>query len=101
MSTEPLTRETRYEGLWRLSESVRRVPAGERYSSDAAFAEPIYVVRCLSCGSLVAEGSEDLHERIHPQVSCEQIGCEVQHGQLADGTCLYGVRGHPWEDQFR
>jgi hypothetical protein len=60
VSTEALTRETRYEGLWRLA-------AIDSETQDWELAGGLDVVRCKSCGSLVAEGSEDLHETLHQE----------------------------------
>ena len=98
MSTGELTRENRYEGLWRLKDGARVVPED---GEPGPFSQAIIVTWCKSCGSMVRLGSEGLHERMHPRISCEQLDCEVRHGQARDGTRLYGVRGHPWEDQFR
>jgi len=93
-ATEPLTRENRYEGRIALPAAFRPDP-----SAPAVDMEPFYVTLCRSCGSLVAEGSEDLHERLHPRVSCGQMGCGVVHGDLDDE--VFTPAGHAWEEQFR
>jgi hypothetical protein len=67
----PLTRESRY------------VPVLGAIIPDG-------LLRCGSCGSMVAPGGEDLHERLHPRISCERLNCGVYHAD-----------GHAWEDQFR
>jgi DNA-directed RNA polymerase subunit N (RpoN/RPB10) len=85
MSTEALARDTRYEGRWVLGE----------LDAIGNFTGQGYATRCRSCGSLVAVGSEDLHERLHPRISCQRafgdMGCERA-----------GTRhSHGWDEQFR
>ena len=58
MSTEALTRETRYEGRW----TIEKMPG---FGITGALGGGLGVTLCKSCGSLVAEGSEDLHETLH------------------------------------
>lgn len=70
VSGEALTRETRYERYGKL---VTETVVGR----GLATAE---VLRCKSCGSLLAGGDEDLHERLHPHVAPD---------------------GHAWDEQFR
>lgn len=77
---EPLARESRYEGCWRI----------EPVTGTGDVASPAHhVTRCLSCGSLVMMGREDDHERLHPRVGCQRLGCGVYHRN-----------GHAWEEQF-
>lgn len=70
----PLSRETRYE------------PA----ASAPCPAEGL--LRCKSCGSLIAPGDKDLHERMHPRVSCDQVH---------PGVAVYHPGAHAWEEQYR
>jgi hypothetical protein len=99
MSTEALTRESRYEGRWHLECTIgeTEVPGGTfmagKHGPELPLVVPIQgsieFTRCRSCGSLVAVGSEDLHERLHPRLGCNQTGCGVFH-----------FDGHAWEEQF-
>jgi hypothetical protein len=73
MSTEALTTETRYEWYGALA------IVAEYFGSGGMSATAPGVMRCRSCGSLLAAGDEDLHERLHPRVTCQRacgdMGC--------------------------
>jgi hypothetical protein len=93
MAAEPLTRETRYDGHY-------FIPGGEQWLPSGGVMYPqIEVTRCRSCGSMVADGDRDLHERLHPRVSCHQMGCGVAHFTIGPGG--REIHGHAWEAQFR
>jgi hypothetical protein len=59
----------RGEGIW-------QTPAGFLY--------------CEQCGSLVMEGLQAEHSRLHPRIDCTQFACGVFHPE-----------GHAWLEQFR
>lgn len=75
---------TRYEEITGF-----KLPLSPR---DGRIVPHVQVVRCLSCGSLLLESDEKIHERMHPTVSCEKA-----HPTMA----IYCTQPHKWEDQFR
>ena len=78
-----LIRENRYEELTGVTMPRR---------DGSALVPHVNGLRCRSCGSLLLAGDEDLHERLHPAVSCER----------AHPTMAIACREpHAWEDQFR
>ena len=78
-----LTRENRYEELHGVTMPRR---------DGGPLVLHVTVLRCLSCGSLLLTGDEDIHERLHPPVSCE-----TAHPTMA----IACRQPHAWEDQFR
>jgi hypothetical protein len=88
---ERLTRDNRYEGRW----TIERLP-GFGIMGALGGQE---VTRCRSCGSMVAAGSEDLHERLHPRISCTTAYGDMGCGKMDDGK--HRRQGHAWEEQFR
>ena len=80
-----LTRESRYE------------PAGltaTRWTEGPviSYPNPVEVLRCRSCSSLLLTGDEDIHERLHPSPDCMTV-----HPTMA----IACRQPHAWEDQFR
>ena len=78
-----LIRENRYEQLHGVTMPRRDGGPLVRHAD---------VLRCRSCGSLLLSGDEDIHERLHPPVSCGTV-----HPTM-DIAC---TRPHAWEEQFR
>jgi len=71
---ERLGSENRYEGRWSLTSIVGEVPVpgsevmvpgGKPMPLLAPLYSTVDITRCRSCGSMVAVGSEDLHESLH------------------------------------
>lgn len=85
---DALTRENRYEGKYPLDVGTDIISENGHVHTVQ---RGIYVTHCRSCGSLVPEGSEELHERMHPRVGCMQV----------HATAVYHPGGHAWEEQFR
>ena len=81
--SEVKTREDRYEPIIGVTMPRR---------GDGPLVPHVGVLRCRSCGSLLLEGDEDIHERLHPAPSCQQVHpqADVHHKQP-----------HTWEEQFR
>ena len=83
-----MTREDRYEEITGVT-----MPRGDGGSLVAHAT----VLRCRSCGSLLLAGDEDIHERLHPPISCEQA-----HPQRGRGLGhLTSHAPHAWEEQFQ
>ena len=76
-----LTRENRYEKI--IGVTMPR-HGGGLVRHDG-------VLRCRSCGSLLLSGDEDIHERLHPSISC---------GRAHPERGVYHRRQHAWEEQF-
>jgi len=47
------------------------------------------VLRCCRCGSLLLEGDEDIHDRLHRPASCNQV-----HPTMA----VHCTQPHSWEE---
>ena len=78
-----MTREDRYEQLHGVTMPRR---------DGSPLVPHVTVLRCRSCGSLLLTGDEDIHERLHAPISCDQ----------AHPTMSIACRQpHAWEDQFR
>ena len=90
MPTE-LTRSNRYEPGYVVVEA--QLP-------DVPYSATIPVVRCRSCGSVVFTGSEDLHERLHPRVGCQRMGCGAVHGLALLPGEVFDPTPHAWEEMF-
>jgi hypothetical protein len=57
------------------------------------------VLRCRSCGSLLLAGDEDIHERLHPRISCGQAHPHWGVAHISTDK-EKPWEGHPWEEQF-
>jgi hypothetical protein len=77
-----LTQENRYEQL--IGVTMPRHGGGLVRYPD--------VLRCRSCGSLLLSGDEDIHERLHPAISCD-----VVHPTMS----ILCREPHAWEEQFK
>ncbi len=82
---EELTRRNRYEGRYTLATRLENLTTGDTTAICVEF------TKCRSCGTLVAAADQDLHERLHPRISCGAA-------HPLDGN--YHPHGHPWEAQF-
>lgn len=80
--SESLTRENRYMQAPLPAVAMGDDGTGPRFTN---------VVRCRSCGSLLLAVDEDLHERMHPPISC---------GRAHPDCGVYCTHPHDWEDQF-
>ena len=79
---ERLTRENRYEPIHGVTMPRR---------DGSPLVKHANVLRCRSCGSLLLAGDEDIHERLHAPISCDQ----------AHPTMSIACRQpHAWEEQF-
>ena len=89
VACEVKTRENRYEELTGVT-----MP---RREEGRPLVPHVGVLRCRSCGSLLLAGDEDIHERMHPPVSCEKA-----HPQRGRGLGhLTSHAPHAWEEQFQ
>jgi hypothetical protein len=83
-----LTREDRYEEITGVTMPRR---------DGGSLVPHANVLRCRSCGSLLLAGDEDIHERVHPPISCQQA-----HPQRGRGLGhLTSHAPHAWEEQFQ
>jgi len=85
-----LTRENRYEQLHGVTMPRR---------DGNPLVKHAEVLRCRSCGSLLLAGDEDIHERMHPPISCNRAHPQWGVAHISPDR-EKPWEGHPWEDQF-
>ena len=81
------TREDRYEEITGVTMPHR---------DGGPLVPHVAVLRCRSCGSLLLAGDEDIHERMHPVISCRQA--HPQRGRGLGQVTSHAP--HAWDEQF-
>jgi hypothetical protein len=79
--TEVLTRENRYV----------RIAFAEVKTEDGSLRHQ--ALFCKSCGSVLMDGWQDSHERLHPRLRCDEMPRRLHWGK-------WHPEGHAWEEQF-